>query len=125
MFSRMPGARHLRTPVISSTDAASDATSMKLRPSSQMSVPMPVRRGSDDIGVYMNHPAAGAALKNSDPQTKTPPVMKHQKLKDDSRGNGSSRVPRMPGSSRIATASKIGTANRNIIAVPWSVNSWL
>ena len=36
-----------------------------------------------------------------------------------------SRAPSMPGSSRIDTASNIGTAKRNIIADPCMVKSWL
>ncbi len=121
----MPGARHLSTPVMSSTAAAIEATSMKLRPSSQMSVPIPLCRGSEESGAYMNQPPSGPAPKNSEPQTKTPPMTKHHRLKEESRGNGSSRVPRIEGKSRIATASKIGTAKRNIIAVPCKVKIWL
>src|SRR5688500_12753951 len=41
------------------------------------------------------------------------------------RGNGMSREPSMSGSMKIAIASSIGTANRNIIAVPCVVKSWL
>ena len=125
-FSRIPGGRHFSVPTISSTAAAIEATSMNDRPSSQMSGPRPgVNFSSVVRGGYMNQPEAGAAPKKIEPLTKTPPIRKHQKPKADSRGNGRSRAPSICGSSMIATASKIGTAKRNIIAVPCSVNSWL
>ena len=108
---------------MSSTAAAIEATSMKLNPSSQISAPMP--DCSVESGGYMNQPASGAALKKIEPQTKTPPMMKHQKPKALSRGKGRSRAPTIAGSMRIATASKIGTAKRNIITVPCSEKSWL
>ena len=38
---RIPGARHFSTPTISSTAAAMAAISMKEKPSSQMSAPIP------------------------------------------------------------------------------------
>src|SRR3546814_1686553 len=60
---RMPGVRHLSTPMMSSTAAAIEATSMKLRPSSQMSTPMPALRPSVLSGGYMNQPPVGAASK--------------------------------------------------------------
>jgi hypothetical protein len=96
---------------------------MKLRPSSQISAPMP--DCSVESGGYMNQPASGAALKKIEPQTKTPPITKHQKPNADRRGKGRSRAPSMAGRMRIATASKMGTANRNIITVPCKVKSWL
>jgi hypothetical protein len=119
-FTRMPGARHFMIPTISSTAAASEATSMKERPSSQMSAPMPA---CSDVanGGYMNQPELGAAPKKIEPHTKTPPMRKLQKPKAPSRGNGISRAPIIGGSKKIATASKIGTAKRNIITVPCSV----
>ncbi len=55
----MPGGRHLRTPTISSTAAAIEATSMKQRPSSQMSAPMPDCSTSVVSGGYMNQPPLG------------------------------------------------------------------
>ena len=122
---RMPGARHFMMPTMSSTAAAIEATSMKERPSSQMSAPMPEYSLSVASGGYMNQPDDGAASKKIEPQTKTPPIRKLQKPKAPSRGKGSSRAPSMGGSRKIATASKIGTANRNIITVPCSVNAWL
>ena len=73
----------------------------------------------------MNQPPLGAASKKIEPQTKTPPIRKLQKPKAPSRGNGSSRAPSIGGSRKIATASKIGTAKRNIITVPCSVKTWL
>ena len=76
-------------------------------------------------GGYMNQPPSGAASKKIEPQTKTPPIRKHQKPKADSRGNGRSRAPSIGGRRRIDTASKIGTAKRNIITVPCSVKTWL
>jgi len=51
--------------------------------------------------------------------------MKLQKPKAESSGNGSSRAPSIAGSRKIAPASKIGTANRNIITVPCRVKAWL
>src|SRR5690606_38752270 len=73
----------------------------------------------------MNQPPCGAALKKIEPQTNTPPIRKHQKPNADSRGNGRSRAPSSCGSTSIENASKIGTANRNILAEPCSENSWL
>ena len=96
---------------------------MKDRPRSQMSAPMPLC--SVERGGYMNQPASGAESKKIEPQTKTPPITKHQKPKADNLGNGRSRAPSMAGRRRIATASKIGTANRNIITVPCSVKAGL
>jgi len=119
-LTRMPGARHFMMPTMSSTAAASDATSMKDRPSSQMSAPMPAC-SLVASGGYMNHPALGAAPKKIEPQTKVPPIRKLQKPKAPSRGNGRSRAPSIGGRRKIATASKIGTAKRNIITVPCSV----
>ena len=98
---------------------------MKERPSSQMSAPMPDNSSSVASGGYMNQPDDGAASKKIEPQTKTPPRRKLQKPKAPSRGNGSSRAPSIGGNRKIATASKIGTANRNIITVPCSVKAWL
>ncbi len=74
----MPGGRILSTPTISSTAAAMEAISMKLRPRSQMSGPGP---GWYSVvsGGYMNQPPAGAMPKKSDPQTKIPPSRKLQK----------------------------------------------
>ena len=72
----MPGGRHFSTPTMSSTAAAMDATSMNDSPSSQMSTPMPPC--FVDSGGYMNQPPAGAASKNIEPQTNTPPIRKHQ-----------------------------------------------
>ena len=92
----MPGGRHFSTPTIISTAAAIEATSMKDRPSSQMSAPMPESSSSVASGGYMNQPPSGAASKKIEPQTKTPPIRKHQKPKADSRGNGRSRAPSMP-----------------------------
>src|SRR3546814_8043353 len=66
---RMPGGRHLSTPMMSSTAAAIEATSMKLRPSSQMSTPMPALRSSVLSGGYMNQPPVGAASKRSEEHT--------------------------------------------------------
>ncbi len=74
----MPGGRHLSTPTISSTAAAIEATSMKDRPSSQMSAPMPDWRMSVVSGGYMNQPPCGAASKKIEPHTKMPPSRKHQ-----------------------------------------------
>ena len=74
----MPGGRHFSTPTISSTAAAIEATSMKLRPSSQMSAPIPVCSVSVVSGGYMNQPPSGAAPKKIEPQTNTPPIRKHQ-----------------------------------------------
>lgn len=119
----MPGARHFSTPTMSSTAAAIEATSMKVSPSSQTSAPMP--DCSVESGGYMNQPASGACPKKIELETNTPPIRKHQKPKAESRGNGRSRAPSMAGRMRIATASKIGTANRNIITVPCRVNTWL
>ena len=76
IFTRIPGGRHFSVPTISSTAAAIDATSMKLSPSSQISLPGP--SSSVASGGYMNHPARGAASKKIDPITKTPPIRKHQ-----------------------------------------------
>ena len=121
----MPGGRHLSTPTINSTAAAIDATSMNDRPSNQMSVPMPDCAVSVLRGGYMNQPPDGATPNRIDPHTKQPPMKKLQKPNADRRGNGRSRAPITAGISRIATASKIGTANRKIIAVPWSVKAWL
>src|SRR5690606_3102407 len=121
----MPGARHLSTPVISSTAAAIDATSMKERPSSQISAPMPDWLVSLVNGGYMNQPACGPASNSTEPATNRPPKRKDQKPKAESRGNGKSRAPSMSGSRMIAKASRIGTANRNIIAEPCIVISWL
>src|SRR5690606_20530192 len=121
---RMPGGRVLSTPTISSTAAAIEATSMKLRPSSQTSAPSPSVYWVDSGG-YMTQPSLGAASKNTEPHTNMPPIRKHQNPNADSRGNGRSRAPSTEGSTRIENASKIGTANRNIITEPCSVNSWL
>src|SRR5690606_22931899 len=73
----------------------------------------------------MNHPSFGAASKNTEPHTNTPPIRKHQKPNADRRGNGRSRAPSTEGSTRMENASKIGTANRNIIIEPCRVKSWL
>src|SRR3546814_6600736 len=81
-FMRMPGGRHLSTPMMSSTAAAIEATSMKLRPSSQMSTPMPALRSSVLSGGYMNQPPVGAASKKREPQTKMPPIRKHQRSEE-------------------------------------------
>ncbi len=121
-LTRIPGARHFMMPTMSSTAAAIEATSMKERPRSQMSAPIPAC-SEVASGGYMNHPAFGAAPKKIDPQTKMPPMKKLQKPKAPSRGNGSSRAPSMGGRRKIATASKIGTAKRNIITVPCSVKA--
>ena len=72
----MPGGRHFSVPTISSTAAAMDATSMKLRPRSQMSDPMPC--SSVASGGYMNQPPFGPASKRIEPSTKMPPIRKHQ-----------------------------------------------
>ena len=88
-----------------------------------MSAPMPEYSLSVASGGYMNQPDDGAASKKMEPQTKTPPMKKLQKPKAPSRGKGSSRAPSIGGSRNIATASKIGTAKRNIITVPWSVKA--
>ena len=53
---RMPGGRHFSMPTMSSTAAAIEATSMKERPSSQMSAPMPENSLSVASGGYMNQP---------------------------------------------------------------------
>lgn len=98
---------------------------MNERPSSQMSAPMPENSLSVASGGYMNQPVDGAALKKIEPQTKIPPRKKLQKLKAPRRGNGISRAPSIGGRRKIATASKIGTANRNIITVPCRVKAWL
>jgi hypothetical protein len=89
-----------------------------------MSAPMP---GWYPVvsGGYMNQPPAGAALKKIDPQRKMPPNANPQKPYADSRGKGRSRAPSICGSRRIETASKIGTAKRNIMMEPCSVNTWL
>src|SRR5690606_26212264 len=71
----------------------------------------------------MNQPSLGAASKNTEPHTNTPPIRKHQKPNADSPGNGRSRAPSTEGSTSSENASKIGTANRNIITEPCSVNS--
>ncbi|MNV72547.1 hypothetical protein D3C71_1656450 [compost metagenome] len=78
MLMRMPGARHFMMPTMISTAAAIEATSMKDRPSSQISAPMPAYSLSVASGGYMNQPALGAALKKIDPQTKMPPSRKLQ-----------------------------------------------
>src|SRR5690606_7041509 len=100
-------------------------TSMKERPSSQISAPIPENSLLVASGGYMNQPVLGAELKKIDPQTKMPPSRKLQKPKAERRGNGSSRAPSIDGSRKIAMASKIGTAKRNIITVPCSVKAWL
>src|SRR5690606_35614994 len=107
---RMPGARHFMMPTMISTAAAIEATSMKERPSSQMSAPMPENSLLVASGGYMNQPVLGAELKKIDPQTKIPPSRKLQKPKAERRGKGSSRAPSIDGSRKIAMASKIGTA---------------
>ncbi len=73
----------------------------------------------------MNHPPSGAALKKIDPATKIPPMRKLQNPNADRRGNGRSRAPSISGRMKMANASKSGTAKRNIIMEPCSVNSWL
>src|SRR3546814_1638286 len=121
---RMAGARHFMMPTIICTAVAIEATSMKERPSSQISAPIPENSLLEASGGYMNQPVLGAELKKIDPQTKMPPSRKLQKPKAERRGNGSSRAPSMDGSRKIAMASKIGTAKRNIITVPCSVKAW-
>jgi len=74
----MPGGRHLSTPTISSTAAATDETSMKERPSIQISAPSPDRSVRVVSGGYMNQPPSGAALKKIDPPTNSPPIRKDQ-----------------------------------------------
>ena len=74
----MPGGRHFSTPTISSTAAAIDDTSMKDRPSIQMSAPIPASDGSVANGGYMNQPPSGAASKKIEPATNTPPIRKLQ-----------------------------------------------
>ena len=76
-------------------------------------------------GGYMNQPEDGTASKKIEPQTNTPPMRKLQKPKAPRRGKGNSRAPSMGGRRKMATASKIGTAKRNIITVPCSVKAWL
>src|SRR5690606_38350610 len=73
VLMRMPGVRHFMMPMISSTAAAIDATSMNDRPSSHMSAPIPENSLSVASGGYMNQPDDGAASKKIEPQTKTPP----------------------------------------------------
>ncbi len=73
---RIPGGRHLSVPTISSTAAAMDATSMKERPSSQMSGPSPSAMVAS--GGYMNHPCSGPTPNSTEPSTKVPPMRKHQ-----------------------------------------------
>src|SRR5680860_167034 len=75
---RMPGGRHLRMPMIISTAAAIDATSINDSPSIQMSAPMPDCSTSVVSGGYMNQPPLGAAAKKIEPQTNTPPSRKLQ-----------------------------------------------
>ena len=74
----MPGGRHFRTPTISSTAAATEDTSIKDRPSIQMSAPSPDRSVRVVSGGYMNQPPSGAALKKIEPDTKTPPIRNDQ-----------------------------------------------
>src|SRR3546814_3244240 len=124
-FSRMPGGRHFNTPTINSTAAAIEATSMKERPSIQMSAPMPESDVSVVSGGYMNHPPSGAASKKIDPATNTPPIRKLQYPKAERRGKGRSRVPSSCGRIRTEHASNIGMENRHIINEQCSVNSWL
>src|SRR5688572_25971434 len=124
MLMRIPGGRHFNTPTINSTAAAMAATSMNENPSSQMSAP--ISGWYDEVsGGYMNQPPRGAALKNSEPQRNSPPITKLQKPKAESRGKGRSRAPSISGKMRIENASKIGTANRNIITEPCTVKIWL
>ena len=74
----------------------------------------------------MNQPPRGAASKKIEPSNEdAADQMKLQKPYADSRGNGKSRAPSICGSTMIENASKIGTANRNIITVPCSVKIWL
>jgi hypothetical protein len=121
---RMPGGRHLRTPTMSSTAAAIDATSMKLRPE-QPDVRADARlvlRGERRI----HEPAALRRRAEEDRAADEDAAEeKLQKPNAESRGNGRSRAPSICGSTMIENASKIGTANRNIITEPWSVKSWL
>ncbi len=98
---------------------------MKLSPSSQMSAPMPDWSVSLVSGGYMNQPASGPAPNRTEPATNRPPKRKDQYPNAESRGKGRSRAPSMSGSRMIANASRIGTANRNIIAEPCIVISWL
>ena len=74
---RIPGGRHFKTPMMSSTAAAIEATSMKERPSSQTSTPMSSASGPDVLkGGYMNQPPLGPASNRIEPQTKVPPIRK-------------------------------------------------
>src|SRR3546814_10870949 len=67
---RMPGARHFMMPTIISTAAAIEATSMKERPSSQISAPMPENSLLVASGGYMNQPVLGAELKKDRKSTR-------------------------------------------------------
>src|SRR5688572_13971793 len=121
---RIPGGRHLSTPTISSTAAATADTSMNENPSSQMSAPMSGWY-ADVSGGYMNHPPRGAASKKIDPHKNNPPMTNAQKPNADSRGKGRSRAPSISGMIRMARASKTGIAKRNIITEPCTVKIWL
>ena len=74
----MPGGRNFRMPTISSTAAATEDTSIKDRPSIQMSAPSPDRSVRVVNGGYMNQPPSGATSKKIEPSTKTPPSRKLQ-----------------------------------------------
>src|SRR5688572_22452432 len=120
----MPGGRHFRTPTISSTAAATADTSMNEKPSNQMSAPMSGWY-AEVSGGYINHPPRGAASKKIDPHRNNPPMTKAQKPKAESRGKGKSRAPSISGMIRMASASKTGIANKNIITEPCTVKIWL
>ena len=76
ILTRIPGGRHFSVPTINSTAAAIEAISIKLRPSSQISLPTPSALVAS--GGYMNHPEFGAASNRIEPMTNTPPIRKDQ-----------------------------------------------
>jgi hypothetical protein len=73
----------------------------------------------------MNQPPSGETPKKSVQKNASPPIAYAQNAYAPSRGKGRSRAASMFGISSTATASTIGTANRNIITVPCIVKSWL
>jgi hypothetical protein len=121
----MPGALVFSTPTMISIAPAIAEISMKPIPSSQKSALSPGEYSVSVSGGYMNQPPFGARSKKMLEKKNRPPMRYAQKAKAPKRGNGRSRAASICGNRSTPRASTIGTANRNIMVVPWTVKAWL
>src|SRR3954467_5847551 len=90
-----------------------------------MSMRLPGLKAGPESGTYANHPASGAELTSMLIQSSAQPMKKVQYPKLLSLGNGTLRAPTIVGTKYSPIAVMTGTANRNIIVVPCTENSWL